>query len=136
MEPIIFDFKVRGDERGSLIAIEEQRDIPFTLRRVYYIFDTQSGVRRGLHAHRQLQQVMICLHGSCQLLLDDGRERITINMQNNSRGIMIDRMIWHEMFDFSPGCILLVLASDYYNEGDYIREYDEFQQLATDEQPK
>ncbi len=136
MEPIIFDFKVRGDERGSLIAIEEQRDIPFTIRRVYYIFDTQSGVRRGLHAHRQLQQVMICLHGSCQLLLDDGRERITINMQNNSRGIMIDRMIWHEMFDFSPGCILLVLASDYYNEGDYIREYDEFQQLATDEQPK
>ncbi len=136
MEPIIFDFKVRGDERGSLIAIEEQRDIPFTIRRVYYIFDTQPGVRRGLHAHRQLQQVMMCLHGSCQLLLDDGRERITVTMQNNSRGIMIDRMIWHEMHDFSPGCILLVLASDYYNEGDYIREYDDFQQLTTAEQPE
>ncbi len=133
MELVTFDFKVRGDERGSLVAIEEQRDIPFAIRRVYHIFDTQDGVRRGLHAHRQLQQVMVCLKGSCQLLLDDGQEKMILNMQNNSRGILLDRMIWHEMYDFSSDCILLVLASDYYDESDYIRDYSEFQQLTAEQ---
>lgn len=130
MELVTFDFKVRGDERGSLIAIEEQQDIPFAIRRIYYIFGTQEGVRRGLHAHRQLQQVMVCLNGSCMLLLDDGREKVNLTMDSKSRGIWLDRMIWHEMYGFSTDCILLVLASDHYNESDYIRVYDEFQQLV------
>lgn len=130
MDLITYDFKVRGDERGSLVAIEEQRDIPFAFRRVYYIFGTQPGVTRGLHAHRQLRQVMVCLHGCCQLQLDDGLDRKVVNMESNSQGILIDRMIWHQMYDFSPNCVLLVLADDYYDEGDYIRAYREFEELA------
>lgn len=86
MEPVIYDFNVRGDERGSLIAIEEQRDIPFPIRRIYYIFGTQPGVIRGLHAHRQLQQVMVCLHGACKLQLDDGQDQIVVTMERNTQG--------------------------------------------------
>lgn len=130
MEAVAYQFKLRGDERGSLAAIEEQRDIPFAIRRVYYIFDTQPGVVRGRHAHRQLQQVMVCLHGSCKLVLDDGCAQIIVPLESNNCGILIDRMVWHQMFDFSPGCILLVLASDYYDEDDYIRDYPEFKGLA------
>lgn len=130
MEITTFDFDVRGDQRGSLVAIEEQRDIPFVTRRIYYIFGTQPGVIRGLHAHRQLQQVMVCLHGHCQMLLDDGRDKREVLMAGNNRGVLIDRRIWHQMYDFSPDCVLLVLADDYYDESDYIRDYLEFTELA------
>ncbi|MEQ8201766.1 MAG: FdtA/QdtA family cupin domain-containing protein [Syntrophomonadaceae bacterium] len=130
MEAVAYDFNVRGDERGSLVAIEERRDIPFPIRRIYYIFGTQPGVVRGLHAHRQLQQVMMCLHGSCQLQLDDGRDQTVVSMKRNDRGVLIDRMVWHQMYDFSPDCVLLVLADDYYDEDDYIRDYQEFKALA------
>ncbi|NLN87109.1 MAG: WxcM-like domain-containing protein [Syntrophomonadaceae bacterium] len=130
MELVTYDFEVRGDERGSLIAIEEQRDIPFPIRRLYYIYGTQPGVIRGLHAHRQLQQVMVCLYGSCKLQLDDGRDQMVFAMESNARGVLIDRMVWHQMYDFSPDSVLLVLADDYYDEGDYIRDYQEFEQLA------
>ncbi len=130
MKPVTYDFTVRGDERGSLIAIEEQRDIPFPIRRVYYIFGTQPGVARGLHAHRQLQQVMVCLHGNCILQLDDGQDQTIVAMESNARGVLIDKMVWHQMYDFSPDCVLLVLAEDYYDEGDYIRDYQEFDKLA------
>jgi len=130
MGPVIYDFKVRGDERGSLIAIEEQRDIPFSIRRIYYIFGTQPGVTRGLHAHRRLQQVMVCLHGKCKLQLDDGQDQTIVAMESNTRGVLIDRMVWHQMYDFSPDCVLIVLADDYYDESDYIRDYPEFERLA------
>lgn len=131
MEITTFEFAVRGDERGSLVAIEERRDIPFVTRRVYYIFGTQPGVTRGLHAHRQLQQVMVCLHGRCRLLLDDGQDKREVLMERNDRGVLIDKMIWHQMDEFSPECVLLVLADDYYDESDYIRDYEEYQTLAT-----
>ena len=130
MELVMYDFKVRGDERGSLIAIEENRDIPFAIRRIYYIFATREGVRRGLHAHHQLQQVMVCVHGSCRVELDDGSGKVAVLLDDNYRGILLDRMIWHEMYDFSPDCVLMVLASDYYDESDYIRDYSEFTELA------
>ncbi len=130
MELITYDFKVRGDERGSLIAIEENRDIPFAIRRVYYIFATGAGVTRGLHAHRDLRQVMVCIHGSCRVWLDDGKEKISVPLASNSQGLLLDRMMWHEMYDFSPDCVLLVLASDFYDESDYIRDYAEFLRLA------
>ena len=129
MEVITYDFKVRGDERGSLIAIEENADIPFSIKRVYYIFDTQAGVTRGLHAHRTLRQVLVCVNGSCKVLLDDGMEKISVVMNNVSQGLLVDPMIWHEMYDFSSDCVLLVLASDFYDESDYIRDYHEFIEL-------
>jgi len=117
---------MRGDERGSLIAIEENADIPFSIKRVYYIFDTLAGVTRGLHAHRALRQVLVCVNGSCKVLLDDGMEKISVAMNKVSQGLLVDPMIWHEMHDFSTDCVLLVLASDFYDEKDYIRDYGEF----------
>jgi dTDP-4-dehydrorhamnose 3,5-epimerase-like enzyme len=129
VEVITYNFKIRGDERGSLIAIEENADIPFALKRVYYIFDTQAGVTRGLHAHRTLRQVLVCVHGSCKVRLDDGIGKISVPMDNGSQGLLVDPMIWHEMYDFSSNCVLLVLASDFYDESDYIRDYREFIEL-------
>lgn len=126
MEVTIYNFNMRGDERGSLIAIEENADIPFSIKRVYYIFDTLAGVTRGLHAHRALRQVLVCVNGSCKVLLDDGMEKISVAMNKVSQGLLVDPMIWHEMHDFSTDCVLLVLASDFYDEKDYIRDYGEF----------
>jgi len=126
VEVTIYNFNMRGDERGSLIAIEENADIPFSIKRVYYIFDTLAGVTRGLHAHRALRQVLVCVNGSCKVLLDDGMEKISVAMNKVSQGLLVDPMIWHEMHDFSTDCVLLVLASDFYDEKDYIRDYGEF----------
>lgn len=125
-----FEFIVRGDDRGSLVAIEESKDIPFAISRVYYIFDTGFNVRRGMHAHHTLRQVLVCVHGSCRILLDDGRDMTEVLLDQPWKGLLVDSMIWHEMYDFSEGCILLALASDLYDEGDYIRNYDEFTALV------
>ena len=120
------DFTTKGDKRGNLIALEENKNIPFDIKRVYYIFNTQEGVRRGFHAHKNLQQVLICVNGSCEILLDDGNEKSIIKLKNRNEGLFIKKMVWLEMFNFSADCVLMVLASDYYYEDDYIRDYKEF----------
>jgi len=131
MEIKFIDFDIKGDERGKLIAIEQFKDIPFEIKRVYYIFDTKKEVRRGYHAHKDLQQVAICISGSCKFLLDDGKERVEdIILDSPNKGLFIDKMIWHEIYDFSDDCVLLVLASDYYDESDYIRDYEEFLKIS------
>jgi len=120
------DFTVRGDELGWLVALESDRNVPFPIKRTYYIFGTKNGVRRGKHAHRQLTQMMVCLAGQCKVLLDDGSRREEIALTRNDRGLMLAPMLWHEMYEFSPDCVLLVLADNWYEEADYIREYDAF----------
>lgn len=114
-----------GDERGGLVAIESNKNIPFKIKRIYYIFDTQNKPR-GFHAHKELKQIMFCLTGQCNVILDNGnlKEQVTLNKAN--QGLVIDPMIWHEMHDFSDDCVLLVLASGHYDESDYIRDYDAF----------
>ena len=119
-------FLTKSDERGNLIAIEENKNIPFEIKRVYYIFDTKDGVRRGFHAHKNLEQVLVCVNGSCEILLDDGKEKSITKLENRNEGLFIEKMVWHEMFNFSADCVLIVLASDYYEEKDYIRDYNEF----------
>lgn len=119
-------FQKHGDDRGMLIAIEELKDIPFSVKRIYYIYDTIDGVRRGFHAHKNLKQILVCVKGSCKLHLDDGYETAEILMNNPTEGIYLENNIWREMYDFSEDAVLLVLASEYYNESDYIRNYDEF----------
>jgi UDP-2-acetamido-3-amino-2,3-dideoxy-glucuronate N-acetyltransferase len=119
-------FTVKGDSRGSLIAIESNRDIPFEIRRVYYIFGTKSGVTRGLHAHKTLRQVLICVSGSCTIVLDNGKAQSEVFLSNPSEGLYVGPGIWREMKDFSEDAVLLVLASDYYDEQDYIRNYEDF----------
>lgn len=120
------NFAIKGDSRGSLIALEANKDIPFEIKRVYYIFDTKEGVVRGHHAHKTLQQVLICVSGSCTMVLDDGKERTEVVLDKPNIGLYVGPNMWHEMKDFSPGAVLLVLASDWYNEADYIRDYSEF----------
>lgn len=118
--------QTHGDERGSLISLEQDKNIPFIIRRAYYIFDTKEGVRRGFHAHKNLKQLAIAVRGSCKFLLDDGSEKIEILLNDPSKGLLIESCIWREMFDFSEDCVLLVLADQLYDESDYIRNYDEF----------
>ena len=115
-----------GDHRGQLIAVEEHKDVPFDIKRVYYMYDTVEGVRRGFHAHRSLEQILICTHGSCKILLDDGSEKAVVDLDDPTKGLYIGNNIWREMFDFSPDAVLMVLASELYDEADYIRNYDEF----------
>lgn len=125
---IIFDIK--GDERGSLVAIEGALSVPFEIRRVYYIFGTQPGVVRGCHAHSNLQQVAICVRGSCRFMLDDGSTRWSVTLDRPDQGLVIDPMVWHEMSNFSADCVLTVLASEHYDDADYIRDFDVFMARA------
>ena len=124
------DFAIRGDEFGWLVALEGQKNIPFPIKRAYYIFGTREGVRRGKHAHHKLQQMMVCLAGSCKVLLDDGNSREDVTLSRNDRGLFIDPMVWHEMYDFSPDCVLLVVADDWYDETDYLRDYPAFKRAC------
>lgn len=122
----ILDFNIMGDDRGSLIALESYKNIPFDVKRVYYIFDTKQGVARGFHAHKNLTQILICVKGSCRILLDNGKIKENIILNSPNQGLLIENLIWREMHDFSEDCVLMVLASNYYDESDYIRDYDEF----------
>ena len=126
MQVVKYAFPPHGDDRGQLVAIEEMKDIPFEVKRVYYIYDTLEGVRRGFHAHQNLEQILVCVHGSCKILLDDGKEKEEVLLDKPYEGLYIANNIWREMFDFSPGAVLLVLASSLYDESDYIRDYEEF----------
>ena len=122
----IINFPTIGDERGSLVSMEGQDKIPFNIKRVYFIFDTEKNVSRGFHAHRDLQQVAVCVAGKCRMTLDDGKKREEVWLDSPNKGIYIDKYIWREMHDFSTDCVLLVLASEHYSESDYIRDYDQF----------
>lgn len=115
-----------GDDRGQLVALESTHEIPFEIKRVYYIYDTLAGVHRGFHAHKKLKQLLICVSGSCKILLDDGKNKEIVVLDKPYEGIFVQSNIWREMYDFSPDAVLLVLASELYDESDYIRDYKEF----------
>jgi len=120
------EFEALSDERGGLVSIEQNNNIPFDIKRVYYIFDTQSNVSRGFHSHKNLQQVAICMKGSCRFVIDDGVSREEVILNKPTVGLYIDNNKWREMHDFSEDCILVVIASDFYDESDYIRDYSVF----------
>lgn len=126
MEVIKYVFQRHGDDRGMLVALEEGKEIPFPVKRVYYMYDTVPGVRRGYHAHKCLEQILICIHGSCKIHLDDGTETAEVVLNNPYEGLYIPNNMWREMYDFSSDAVLMVLASVIYDESDYIRSYDEF----------
>ena len=130
MEVKLYNFPSHGDDRGQLIAIEEMQDIPFDVKRIYYIYDTLPGVRRGFHAHRNLQQILICVSGNCKIHLDNGYETAEVLLDKPSEGLYISNDMWREMYDFSEGAVLLVLASQHYDEADYIRNYDAFIEMV------
>ncbi|GAR76279.1 TDP-4-oxo-6-deoxy-alpha-D-glucose-3, 4-oxoisomerase [Salmonella enterica] len=122
----LIPLQVHGDERGTIISLERDKNIDFEIRRVYYIFDTKQGVVRGFHAHKNLKQLIIPVRGSCRFILDDGYERVSILLDNPSQGLLVNSLIWREMSDFSDDCVLMILASNEYDESDYIRDYEVF----------
>ncbi len=130
MKVTTYEFEEHGDDRGILIALEEYKNVPFNIRRCYYMYNTQPGVRRGFHAHKSLEQILVCVSGSCKILLDDGQSKETVLLDRPNKGLYIAHNIWREMFDFSDNAVLMVLASKLYDESDYIRSYDEFLQYV------
>ncbi|MFC2767496.1 sugar 3,4-ketoisomerase [Mitsuokella sp. oral taxon 131] len=126
MQVIKYVFQPHGDARGQLIALEELRDIPFRIRRVYYMYDTGEGVVRGKHAHKSLEQILVCIHGSCKVRLDNGQEQKIVPLEKPYEGLYVGSNMWREMFDFSPDAVLMVLASELYDEADYVRSYEDF----------
>ena len=126
MENILIDFDINRDERGSLVSLEQLKNIPFEMKRLYYIFEMKDNLPRGFHAHKDLLQVLVCLKGSCKVLIDNGKEKNEFTLNNPNQGLFIGHFLWREMYEFSSDCVLLVLASEYYDEADYIRDYDDF----------
>lgn len=119
--------KINDKVDGNLIILEESKDIPFEIKRVYYITNLEKNLSvRGKHAHKELHQVIFCISGSFVLGLDDGIAKQNILMDREDIGILLGPGLWHTMEQFSDGCIILVIASDYYDESDYIRDYDKF----------
>lgn len=126
----LIEFKTLGDDRGSLISLEQNKNIPFEIKRIYYIFGTKENVSRGFHAHKKLRQLAVCVRGSCRFVMDSGTQKEEIILDSPDKGLVIDAMQWHEMHDFSEDCIIIVLANDYYDESDYIRNYENFRSFV------
>jgi len=114
------------DSRGNLTFIEGKKHIPFEIKRVYYLYDVPSGAIRGGHAHKRLQQLIIAVSGSFDVILDDGYTRKRFHLNRPYYGLYIPTMVWRELDNFSAGAVCLVLASEYYDEDDYIRDYEVF----------
>ena len=125
-------FPALGDDRGSLVALEGEKTVPFAIQRVYYLFGTKLDASRGFHAHKKLQQVAVCVTGQCRVVLEDGQKREEVWLDSPTKGLLIGNMVWREMHDFSPDCVLLVLASEHYDEFDYIRNYQDFMEMKND----
>jgi dTDP-4-dehydrorhamnose 3,5-epimerase-like enzyme len=126
----ILEPPVHSDGRGSLVALEASTGVPFEIKRAFYIFGTPEGVARGFHAHRDLQELLVCVAGACTLTVDNGSERAEVRLDDPTRALAIGPMIWNEMHNFTPGTVLLVLASAPYDESGYVRDYDRFRELV------
>ena len=122
--------KVLGDHRGQLVAIEGKDNVPFDIKRVFYIYGTQKKASRGDHSHYNTKQYLIAVNGSCKVTLDNGKTKQTFDLDEPNKGLFQDVLIWGTMHDFSQDCVLLVLASEYYDEADYIRDYQKFLKAA------
>lgn len=122
----VIDLPVIADIRGNLTFVEGGGHIPFEIKRVYYLYDVPGGAARGGHAHKNLQQIIIALSGSFDVLLDDGVNKKTYTLNRAFQGLYLSNMIWRELDNFTTGAVCLVLASEHYDETDYFRDYDEF----------
>ena len=125
--------RIHEDPRGRLVSVEGSTDLPFEIKRVYYILPHDDHPR-GFHAHKALQQLMICVTGSCRIVLDDGSSRSEHVLNRPDEGLFVDRMTWREMHDFTSGAVLLVLASERFDEDDYIRDYNNFLEAAKNQE--
>lgn len=124
------EFKVLGDHRGQLIALEANKQIPFDVKRVFYIYGTESGVPRGNHSHYKTKQFLVAVNGGCKVTLDNGKEKETFDLNKPNLGLFQDALIWGTMHDFSNDCVLIVMANDYYVDSDYIRDYNKYLEVV------
>jgi dTDP-4-dehydrorhamnose 3,5-epimerase-like enzyme len=122
----LVQFDVFTDDRGSLVALESGKNVPFVIKRVYYMTEMAPDRPRGFHAHRNLEQIAICVKGSCYMIIDDGNKRETFLLDEPGLGVCIHSMEWREMHSFSADCVLLVVASEHYDASDYLRDYSGF----------
>ena len=122
----VLNFNVHSDKRGNLISLADNKEIPFKIKRIYYTWNMPNKAIRGGHAHKRLDEVMVCLHGSCDFVLDDGKEKITITLDRPNKGLYIKANVWRDFRNFSPDCVVILIASGYYDTEDYIRDYDEY----------
>lgn len=125
----VYTLKNFGDERGSLIPIEKNKNSDFEVKRVFYIYGTTKGTRRGVHANKYSKFLMVVMSGSCKVLVDDGYEKNIIELNHPNQALYLDKMVWKEMYDFSDNAVLLVISNQMYDENEYIRNYDEFIEL-------
>lgn len=132
--PSIADCRIHAlpkiaDVRGNLTFIENERHVPFAIRRVFFLYDIPTGEGRGAHAHRAQHQFLVCLAGSFDVVVDDGRDTATLHLNRPWQGLHVPPMIWAAEINFDPGSVCLTLSSDLYDEADYIRDHDAFLQL-------
>lgn len=128
----VLNFADLGDERGKLVVIEGGQNVPFEIKRVFYIYDSDSTVVRGEHANRESEFVLINVAGTSKVRITDGKEEIIIELNKPMMGVYIPKMIWKDMYDFSSDSVLLVLASTHYDGNEYIRDYDEYLNIIKD----
>ena len=122
----MIELPVIHDPAGNLTFVEEGRHVPFDLKRVYHTYDVPGGAVRGGHAHRTCEEVVIAMSGSFEVVVDDGKEKARFRLNRSYQGLFLPSMIWRDLIDFSSGSVCMVLASDFYEEDDYIRDYDAF----------
>ncbi|AWH86729.1 hypothetical protein HYN59_17160 [Flavobacterium album] len=125
MQLTIIDIPKVEDPTGN-VGIIEKSTIPFEIKRVFYLYDIADGATRGRHAHKTLQQFIIAISGSFEVVMKDGKDELAVFLDNPAKGLLVKNNIWSELKNFSPGAVCLVLASDVYDEGDYLRNYDEY----------
>ena len=128
----VMHHKVLGDHRGQLVVIEGKDDVPFDIKRVFYIYGTQKDTPRGNHSHYKTKQYLIAVNGSCKVTLDNGKTKQTFSLDEPDKGLFQDALIWGTMHDFSDDCVLLVFADNRYKSEDYISDYNNFLELVND----
>jgi dTDP-4-dehydrorhamnose 3,5-epimerase-like enzyme len=126
----LVELPVVEDRQGNLAFAEERRHVPFPIARVYYVYDVPDGAVRGGHAHRELEQMIVGVAGKFEIVVDDGSARKRFTMESSRVGLYMPPMVWHELVDFSAGSAYFALASAYYDEADYYRDYGEFKAAA------
>jgi dTDP-4-dehydrorhamnose 3,5-epimerase-like enzyme len=131
MDNLFININKKGEQTiGYLAFFEANRDIPFQIKRIYYTYGVPVGTKRGMHAHKKLQQLLWCPYGKIEIVLDNGKEKASYLLDSPEKALLVLKGYWHDMYWQQEGSVLCVAASDYYNESDYIRDYDEFINLV------
>ena len=130
----LLNFNEKGDERGKLVIVEGNQDVPFEIKRLFYIYGSDKDVVRGKHANRESEFVLINVSGTSKVMVTDGKNKQVVELTKPRQGVYLPKMVWKEMYDFSPDSVLLVLASTHYDGNEYIRDYDEFVKAIKEEE--